>query len=134
MAATTDAIAAQTAAIEALLHEYTRRYVARDVDGVAELCRAPFLAIREGRAIDMADPTAVHDHFTTVIEGYRTAGFAGFRPVSIDVRPLGPRAAFVTVRWHAYDADGGVARDSQTTYHVLQTEAGWRFVSYTNHF
>jgi hypothetical protein len=38
------------------------------------------------------------------------------------------------VRWHALDADGNVARDTLTTYHVLAIPAAWRFLSYTNHF
>jgi hypothetical protein len=32
------------------------------------------------------------------------------------------------------DADGNVARDTLTTYHLLATRAGWRFLSYTSHF
>jgi hypothetical protein len=123
-----------TEAIESLIHEYTRRYVARDVEGVAKLCHDPFLAIREGRPIHLVDADAVREHFASVIEGYRKAGFAGFAPVSIETHPLGERSAYATVRWHAFDATGGVARDSLTTYHVLLTEAGWRFMSYTNHF
>lgn len=120
--------------VESLIHEYTRRYVARDIEGVVELCHDPFLAIREGRPIHLADRAAVREHFASVIEGYRKAGFAGFAPVSIETHPLGERAAFATVRWHAFDASGGVARDSLTTYHVLMTESGWLFLSYTNHF
>jgi len=104
------------------------------VDGVVELCHVPFLAIREGRPIHLPDRGAVHDHFATAIDGYRNAGFAGFAPIAIDTRLLGERAAFSTVRWHAFDAEGGVARDSQTTYHLLATADGWRFLSYTNHF
>ena len=122
------------AEIKALVSEYTRRYVAGDVDGVTDLCLAPFLAIREGLPIHLPDRDAVHDHFGRVIAGYQAAGFASFAPVEVDVHPAGERAAFVTVRWHALDAAGDVARDSRTTYHVLNTDAGWRFLSYTNHF
>jgi hypothetical protein len=121
-------------AIEAVLHEYTRRYVARDIEGVVQLCVAPFLAIRDGRAIPLPDAAALRDHFATVIEGYTRAGFAGFGPVELDTRLLGEHAAFTTVRWHAFDADGKVVRDTKTTYHLLRTEHGWRFLSYTNHF
>lgn len=120
--------------VETLIQEYTRRYVARDVDGVVDLCLDPFLAIREGRPIYLPDRAAVREHFSSVIEGYRMAGFTGFAPVSIETRPLGERAAFTTVRWHAFDEGGGVARESHTTYHLLRTDAGWRFLSYTNHF
>jgi hypothetical protein len=120
--------------IDALIQEYTRRYVAHDADGVTELCQLPFLAIREGRPMHLADRDAVRDHFSNAMDAYRDAGYASFSPVSIDTRQLGGRAAFTTVRWHALDADGRVARDSLTTYHLLQTPSGWRFLSYTNHF
>jgi hypothetical protein len=123
-----------TAAVDSLVHEYTRRYVARDAAGVTALCLRPFLAIREGIPIHLADRAAVCDHFTTIIEAYRQAGCASFSPVAIETRELGKRAAFTTVRWQALDADGNVARDSLTTYHTLATPDGWRFLSYTNHF
>lgn len=123
-----------TAAIDSLVNEYARRYSAREVDGVTELCLWPFLAIREGVSIHLPDRDAVRDHFTAMIDAYRDAGYASFAPVAIDTHQLGERAAFTTVRWHALDADGTVARDSQTTYHLLATPDGWRFLSYTNHF
>lgn len=120
--------------VDALIHEYTSRYVALDAEGVAELCLCPFLAVREGVQIHLADRTAVHDHFATIMGAYRDAGYASFSPVAIDTRQLGERAAFTTVRWHALDSDGNVARDTLTTYHLLATPTGWRFLSYTNHF
>ena len=123
-----------TATVDSLIDEYTRRYVARDAEGVTELCLCPFLAIREGVAIHLADRDAVRDHFMTTIDAYRRAGYAGFSPIQIDTHQLGERAVFATVRWDALDSDGNVARDTQTTYHVLATPAGWRFLSYTNHF
>ena len=122
------------AAIKALVAEYTRRYVAADIDGVTDLCEVPFLAIREGRPIHLTNRAAVRDHFAGIIDGYQATGYASFSPVELDVHALGERAAFVTVRWHALDADGHVARDSRTTYHVLATGSGWHFLSYTNHF
>ena len=120
--------------IESLIREYTRRYVAHDEEGVTELCLCPFLAVREGVPIHLADREAVRDHFARIMDVYRDAGYATFSPVAIDIHELGERAAFVTVRWHAMDAEGKVARDSQTTYHLLATPEGWRFLSYTNHF
>ena len=122
------------AGVESLIHEYARRYSARDVDGVTELCLWPFVAIREGAAIPLADRDAVRDHFTAMVDAYRDAGYASFTPVAIDTRRLGERAAFATVRWHALDSEGQVARDTQTTYHLLATPDGWRILSYTNHF
>ena len=123
-----------TDTVDALIHEYTRRYVARDVDGVTELCLVPFLAIRQGVAIHLPDPNAVREHFAAVTESYRAAGYAGFAPVAIDTRELGEKVRFTTVRWHATDAEGRVVRDTFTTYHLLATPDGWRFLSYTNHF
>ena len=122
------------AEVDSLIHEYARRYVARDVDGVTELCLCPFLAIREGVAIHLADSAAVHGHFMTIIDAYRDAGYVSFSPLTIDTRELGEQAALATVRWHTLQADGNVARDTLTSYHVLATPAGWRFLSYTNHF
>ncbi len=123
-----------TATVDALINDYTRRYVARDVEGVTELCLVPFLAIRQGAVNHLPDRDSVREHFATVIESYRTAGYAGFAAVAIDTRELGDRAAFTTVRWHAIDADGCVVRDTFTSYHMLATPRGWQFLSYTNHF
>ena len=121
-------------AVEDFIREYTRRYVAHDADGVSELCLSPFLAVRKGKPIHLADRTAVRDHFATIIDAYRDAGYAGFSPVEIDTYPLGEGAAFVTVRWHALDDLGNVVRDTRTTYHLLDSPDGWRILSYTNHF
>lgn len=121
-------------AAESLIDEYARRYSARDVAGVTELCVWPFVAIRGGVAIHLADREAVHDHFMAMIDAYRNAGYAGFTAVTVDTHPLGERSAFATVRWHALDTAGNVARDTRTTYHLLATPVGWRFLSYTNHF
>ena len=121
-------------AVESLMHEYTRRYTAHDADGVTDLCLWPFMAIREGVPIHLADREAVRDHFLTIMDAYRDAGYADFSPVEIRTRQLGEGAAFTTVRWHALDTDGNVARDTLTTYHLLASPAGWRFLSYTNHF
>jgi hypothetical protein len=49
-------------------------------------------------------------------------------------RELGAYSALATVNWNALDADGAVVRDTWTTYQLLTTPDGWRFVSYTNHF
>jgi hypothetical protein len=123
-----------SAAAESLIREYARRYTAHDVEGVTALCLCPFLAIREGVAIHLPDRDAVRDHFVTIINAYQQAGYATFSPVALDTRELGERSAITTVRWHALDAGENVARDTLTTYHLLATPAGWRFLSYTNHF
>ncbi len=79
-------------------------------------------------------PGAVGEHFTAMIDAYRDAGYASFAPVAIETRELGEQSAFTTVRWHALDTNGNGARDTPTTYHLLATPDGWRFLSYTNHF
>jgi SnoaL-like domain len=121
-------------AVPEFMDEYIRRYSERDVEGVMELCLAPFLAIREGVPIYMPDRDAVRDHFAAMIDAYRGGGVATWKRVEIDVRELGEHAVFATVRWNALDADGQVLRDTRTTYHLLATPDGWRFLSYTNHF
>jgi SnoaL-like domain len=120
--------------VDTLIHEYARRYSRRDVEGVTELCLWPFLAVREGSAINLADRAAVRDHFMAMIDAYGDAGYRSFAPVSINTRELGERAAFATVRWHASHSDRNIVRDTETTYHLLATPDGWRMLSYTNHF
>lgn len=125
------------ATVDAVIDEYAHRYTAHDADGVTELCLAPFLAIRGGVAIHLADRDAVREHFLAMMDAYRGGGAANWSPVEIETHELGEHAAFVTVRWNALDAQGKVLRDTKTTYHLLavpeETER-WRFLSYTNHF
>jgi hypothetical protein len=122
------------ATVDEVLDEYIRRYSERDVEGVTEFCLAPFLAIREGVPIHMPDRDAVRDHFAAMIDAYRETGVATWKRIENDVRELGERAVFATVRWNALDSEGNVLRDTRTTYHLLATHDGWRFLSYTNHF
>jgi hypothetical protein len=115
--------------------EYTRLYSDRDVEGVTDLCLLPFLAVRKGEAIHMPDRAAVRDHFAEAIIAYRvTTGVVSWTPVEIDARRLGERSVFATLHWNAVDADGQVVRDTWTSYQLLDTPDGWRFLSYTNHF
>jgi hypothetical protein len=116
------------------MDEYIRRYSERDVEGVTELCLAPFLAIRGRTAMHMPDHETVRDHFAAMIDAYRGTGVATWKRIEIDVQELGEHAAFTTVRWNAFDSEGNVLRDTRTTYHLLSTPDGWRFLSYTNHF
>jgi SnoaL-like domain len=120
--------------VDAFMDEYIRRYSERDVEGVTELCFAPFLAIREGVPIHMADRDAVRDHFGAMIDAYRRGGVPTWKRIESDTRELGDHAVFSTVRWNALDAEGNVLRDTFTTYHMLAIGDGWRLLSYTNHF
>jgi len=124
-----------SANILSTFEEYTRLYSDRDVEGVTDLCLWPFLAIRKGEAIHMPDRAAVRDHFANVIVAYRvTTGVVGWTPVEIDARQLGERCVFATLRWNAFNSDGKVVRNTWTSYQLLATPDGWRFLSYTNHF
>jgi hypothetical protein len=115
--------------------EYTRLYSDRDVEGVTDLCLWPFLAIRRGEAIHMPDRAAVRDHFANAIIAYRvTRDVVAWTPVEIDARQLGEHSVFATLHWNALNADGQVVRDTWTSYQLLATPDGWRFLSYTNHF
>ncbi len=115
--------------------EYIRRYSERDVEGVTNLCLWPFLAIRDGEAIHLPDRDAVRDHFAKAIIAYRvTSGALTWTPIEIEARQLGEHSVFATVHWNAVDGDGQVRRDTWTSYQLLATPDGWRFLSYTNHF
>jgi hypothetical protein len=83
----------------------------------------------------MPDRGAVWDHFAAAIGAYRSAAHVeSWTRISTDVRQLGEHSVFATVHWHALDADGQVVRDTWTSYQLLATLDGWRFLSYTNHF
>ena len=120
--------------LDDLFAQYADRYSAHDAEGVTALCEAPFLAIRVGIPHHLPDPDAVRDHFSTIMTAYRATGSTTWSPIEVEPHPLGDSASFVTVRWNATDESGTVVRDTRTTYHVICGAAGWRFLSYTNHF
>ena len=122
------------AIVDGVMDEYIRRYSERDVEGVTDLCLVPFLAIREGVPIHLPDRDAVRDHFAAMIDTYRGTGVATWKRIENEVHELGEHAVFATVRWNALDSEGNLLRDTRTTYHLLATPDGWRFLSYTNHF
>jgi hypothetical protein len=124
-----------SAAVDSFLEDYARRYTEGDVKGVVSLCLCPFLAVRRGEALHMPDRGAVWTHFASAIDAYRRAADAEkWMPREIDTRQLGEYSVFATVHWNALDADGQVVRDTWTSYQLLATPDGWRFLSYTNHF
>ena len=121
--------------VDSLFDLYAARYSEGDLQGVASLCVTPFFAVRKGEVIFMPDRGAVVSHFAASIDAYRRAsGAQTWSPREIVTRELGAYSAFVTVNWNALDADGQVVRDTWTSYQVLTTPGGWRFLSYTNHF
>ena len=124
-----------TATVDSFFDEYARRYTERDMEGVTNLCLWPFVAIRNGEAIHLPDRDAVRNHFASAIEAYRLAsGTGSWTPLEIEARELGKHSVFATVHWNALDAEGHVVRDTWTSYQLLSTRDGWRFLSYTNHF
>ena len=68
---------------------YSMRYMASDADAIAAMYEAPFLAVREGRAIHLADAQAVRDHLAELMTAYRNAGATEAAMAGLDVKPLG---------------------------------------------
>lgn len=119
--------------LDSFFAHYSERYMASDVDAVSAMYDAPMVALRDGRAIHLADRDAVREHFAEVMGAYARSGAARADVASLDVAPLGKSSAFATVNWHVRDADGGVIKDFRTTYHLLRVDGEWRILSYTNH-
>jgi ketosteroid isomerase-like protein len=119
--------------IDEFFGDYAERYMALDADAVAGMCETPFLAVREGRAIHLADARAVRDHFAAHMDAYAIAGAARIDLADLTVRELGTSSALATVRWHARAADGSLLREFSTSYHLLRAGDSWRILSYTNH-
>ncbi len=67
---------------------YAEHYMASDVDAVSAMYEAPMLALREGRAIHLADRKAVREHLTELMAAYAGSGAA---------RPTSPRST--SSRW-----------------------------------
>jgi hypothetical protein len=69
-----------------------------------------------------------------MIDAYRDAGYASFKPVANDTCQLGTARRLrlsAGMRWTATKR-GSTHR--QTTYRLLATPDGWRILSYTIHF
>jgi hypothetical protein len=77
---------------------------------------------------------AVRDHFASAMGAYRTTGYTEWTAIEKDVHELEEHSVFLTVHWVASHEDGVTQRDTRTSYQLLNTPAGWRFLSYTNHF
>ena len=124
-----------SAEVESTLDLYARCYSEGDLQGLAGLCLTPFFAVRRGEVIVMPDRGALLTHFASTIDAYhRTSGAQAWSPREVSTQQLGEYSAFVTVRWNALGADGEVVRDTWTSYQLLTTPDGWRFLAYTNHF
>ena len=111
---------------------YADRYMAGDVNAIADMYEAPFLAVRGGAAFHLADRAAVVDHLATLMAAYRSAGAAAANIVDVEVLTQGDGAALATVRWDVRSASGELVRDFRTSYQFAGPEP-WRIVSYVNH-
>lgn len=112
---------------------YAERYMASDADAISDLCEAPFLAVREGRAIHLSDRAAVREHFAEVMAAYARSGAARADVHELAVDALGKSSANATVHWHVRSAEGGLLKDFHTTYHLVLADGDWRLLAYTNH-
>lgn len=119
--------------LDAFFELYAQRYMASDVAGVSAMYEAPMVALREGRAIHLADAPAVREHLTELMAAYARSGASRADVASLDVVRLGKSSVFATVRWHVRNARGGLVKDFCTTYHLLRVNGDWRILSYTNH-
>lgn len=118
--------------LSAFFDRYAERYMASDAEAVADMCDAPFMAVRSGTPIHLADRAAVVEHLSGLMAAYRQAGAAKAEIAGIEVLGQGNRAQAGTVHWHVRSADGGMIRDFRTTYQLVGPDP-WRIVSYVNH-
>jgi len=107
--------------------------MASDVDAVSAMYEAPLLAVRDGRAIRLADRAGVREHLAELMAGYARSGAARSDVAALDVVSLGTSSVLATVQWHVRDADGGLVKQLRTTYQLLRADGGWRILAYTNH-
>jgi hypothetical protein len=119
--------------LDSFFAHYSERYMASDVDAVSAMYDAPLLAVREGRAIHLADRAAVREHLAEVMGAYARSGAARADVAALEIVPLGTSSVCATVNWHVRDGDGVVIKDFHTTYQLLAVEGEWRILSYTNH-
>ncbi|HET7676779.1 MAG TPA: hypothetical protein VFK38_02930 [Candidatus Limnocylindrales bacterium] len=112
---------------------YAEHYMAGDADVVAsEMYAAPFLAVRDGSPIHLADREAVRDHLTGLMAAYQASGAAVAEIAGLDVMAQGDSAACVTIHWAIRSATGQIVRDLHTTYQLTGPEP-WLIHSYVNH-
>lgn len=119
--------------LDTFFARYSERYMASDVDAISALYEAPLLALRDGKAIHLADRAAVDGHLAELMAAYAASGATRADIARLDVTDLGRSSAFATVRWHVRDAEGALVKDFRTTYHLLRADGSWRILSYTNH-
>ena len=118
--------------VHAFFVRYAERYMAGDAAAVADMYGAPFLAVRGGTPIHLADRHAVVEHLSALMAAYRNAGGAKAEIASIDLLPQGNAAQLATVHWAVRSIGGELIRDLWTSYQFAGPNP-WRIVSYVNH-
>ena len=118
--------------VRALFTRYGERYMAADAEAVADMCEAPFLAVRGGKPIHLPDRAALVEHFGGVMAAYRQSGAQAAEIVNIDVLEQGDSAVLATLRWNVRSAGGDLIRELWTSYQLVGPSP-WRIVSYVNH-
>jgi hypothetical protein len=111
---------------------YAERYMAGDAEAIADMCEAPFLAVRSGTAFHLGDREAVVGHLANNMTAYQSAGAASADIVDIDILEQGTDAVLATVHWHVRAPDGTIVRDFRTSYQLVAADP-WQILSYVNH-
>lgn len=114
-----------------LFERYAERYMAGDVEAVADMYTAPFLAVRNGGPIYLADRASVVEHLAGLMMAYARSGAAVAEISDIDLLEQGDSATLVTVHWNVRPASGEMIRDFRTSYQLVGRPS--RIVSYVNH-
>ena len=76
--------------LELFFARYAERYMASDVDAVSAMYEAPMFALLDGRAIHLADRTAVRAHLADVMAAYARSGAARADIAALDSHPSRP--------------------------------------------
>lgn len=116
----------------AFFKRYAALYMAGDAQAVADIYAAPFLAVRSGKPIHLADRDAVVEHLSGLMMAYKKSGAASADIDGIDLLGQGDSALLATVHWVIRTADGGVVRDFRTSYQLVGW-GPWQILSYVNH-
>jgi ketosteroid isomerase-like protein len=117
--------------IRELFERYADRYMAGDADAVADMYSAPFLAVRNGTPIYLADRPSVVEHLAGLMTAYARSGAAVAQIADIDLLEQGDGATLVTVHWNVRSASGEMIRDFRTSYQLAGRPS--KIVSYVNH-
>ena len=117
--------------ITSLIERYAASYMAGDAEAIAAMCEDPFLAVRNGAAIHLADRGAIVAHFAANMAAYRAAGAASAEPLEIVVLEQGEVAVLATVSWVVRGSDGTPIRRFRTSYQLAGDPL--RILAYVNH-